>query len=378
MRPTRNYLEQQLGPRTFQLTVSPGPLAIFHGGQWLPLDGTLQGSGGIWRPGRTAYGLEIANDGSRMFYPDADDLSRYLSIPRLPFLPNPRSVSGDSITWENARYRVTFRAEVARVKMDVLFKQRPPFDSITIPITARSMSFTDILAQAVAVDATGLERVMPMTIGPNSVRIDLDFTGMVFPVQLDPTINPQPAASADDVRIRTNTWSATQENFSAGNDGTGIRLSSAARFVLTGPASGATVNACTFTWRANANRSTSGVNTNIYCEDADDAAQIVSTVEFDGRSKTAGTAYDSIAAETTGTDYTSPDFSADMQTVLGRAGWASGQHCNMFLENDASTTSSHRSAYSYDGDSTNCEKLNLTYTNPSAGGGPVFRILNVR
>ena len=105
-----------------------------------------------------------------------------------------------------------------------------------------------------------------------------------------------------------------------------------------------------------------GHSTLITCEDADSAAQFTDGAAystFTARPRTAGTAWDiPNGAITDETEYESPNFAADLQAVIDRAGWT--DTVQVFWDNDGSDPS--LPIYMRDGDPAKAAVLRVCYT----------------
>lgn len=86
------------------------------------------------------------------------------------------------------------------------------------------------------------------------------------------------------------------------------------------------------------------VSTLIHCNAVDDAVAPTSHAEYLALALTSGTAWTSIPAWVDGTQYDSIDFAAELQAVVSRAGFASGQAVMVLIKDNASSNSAGRSA----------------------------------
>jgi hypothetical protein len=192
--------------------------------------------------------------------------------------------------------------------------------------------------------------------------------GAVFPVFLDPTIDPQVSASADDAHEQQNDASFT-------SSATRIRLYSDTaaiarhvagfRFQCTGPASGDTIDAAYISVTADAT-TRDDANVDIYCEDVDNAADFSTTADVFNRTTTAGSA--AWVQDGLGTsEVNSPSIVAAVEDVItDRAGWSSGNYLMVLVWAKSDTDKLFR-VYSYDGSTSLAADLHIEYT--AAGGG---------
>lgn len=110
-------------------------------------------------------------------------------------------------------------------------------------------------------------------------------------------------------------------------------------------------------------------DTIIYCENVDDATTFTTGASnISGRSLTSGTAW---AATNLGLGVkVSANFAAEVQTVVNRGGWASGNDLNVIIKGNSGTSEFRVSTW----DSANPEPvLDIDYTAPSGGGPVKFR-----
>jgi hypothetical protein len=181
------------------------------------------------------------------------------------------------------------------------------------------------------------------------------------------TLNLQVAAGADDSRSRAAAWSGTL-NLIIGED-SGNDDSNQAIFDPVNIPAGATIDSAVAVYTAFFSRSGTTVRTNIGFEAADDAAQVSDETDFESRAYVATViAWDAVAAQTVGVEYSSPDLAASLQDVVDRPGWVSGQATNLIWHNDGSDANAFRQEQSYDDDSAEAPKLDIDYT--AGGGGP--------
>ncbi len=153
--------------------------------------------------------------------------------------------------------------------------------------------------------------------------------------------------------------------FGAGNlqYGCGIRFTN-----ITIP-KGSIITEAHLTLRARENDATAGVNSRISAEDVDNAPTFAdSAAAYDTRYAARTTArvdWDNIAAWTAGLDYDSVDIKSVIQEIIDRVAWASGNAIAIFWEDydDRSTHAADRlrNAQSYDGQSANAPKLDISF-----------------
>lgn len=179
------------------------------------------------------------------------------------------------------------------------------------------------------------------------------------------------AVSTDDCRYRKTAphWDLSNVHFYAGNysDPNNTDYGSGARFTNITIPKGATILTAKLTLRCRASSAGTGCKTYISAEAVDDPATFADdAAAFLARyaNNTATVAWDNIEAWTAGNDYDSVDFKSVIQTIVNRAGWASGQAIVIFWEDfdSRSDEGGFRDAQSYDGDSSNPPELVITFS----------------
>ena len=183
------------------------------------------------------------------------------------------------------------------------------------------------------------------------------------------TLNLEVGAGADDVYANnTSTFGDTTAFIIGGHDG-GTPFGSSCRFTSVTIPVGATIDTAVASFVSFNNASGTTVYTNIYCEDADDPAQVTSQADFVSRTMTtAFTAWDSIAAWTGGTGYSTPDFTSAVQEYSDRAGRASGNAIQMFWKDDSSSVGAFRLGAAYEHASYTAPQLDIDYTEGATRG----------
>lgn len=186
-----------------------------------------------------------------------------------------------------------------------------------------------------------------------------------YPVRVDTDVSSGVAASGDDGHANLYTFDGTNTTWPLGNYL--IAMTGAnARFPSVNVPNAATITAADVDMKARSSNSSTTVNVTIYAIDEDNHTAPTTLSEFNTDHSTHTTAsvnWNNISAWTSNVTYTSPDITSVIQEIVDRAGWAANQA--MGLHFDENSSSSHRSADSYDG-SDGITTLNITY---SAGGG---------
>ena len=194
-----------------------------------------------------------------------------------------------------------------------------------------------------------------------------------YPVRIDPVW--QPTAGTDDVGVDNDGTSAPYWNLAYALFRCGYLsaaytdFSSAARFLnFTIPGS-ATINTARLTLTCQTALSDTVVNTRIRAERNINPATFTDKANFDARTWT--TEYinwDGIEAWSLDAEYDSPDFASVIQEVIDLASWASGNPIVIlwddFQNRSTQSGNANRQAHSWDGSTTLCPQLVITYTVP--------------
>jgi len=197
-----------------------------------------------------------------------------------------------------------------------------------------------------------------------------------YPVRIDPTW--QVGESTDDCyrSLAPTGWDVggAQINVLAGAelDASTYQFGCGMRFTNVTIPQGATITNACLTFRCSVAKSGDTCNTRISAEDVDDAVTFADDKDvFDARwaaRTTARVDWDAIAGWTKDVDYNSPECKTIEQELIDRPTWASGNDQVWFWEDfeDRSTHASgaRRLAYSYDGSTTYCPQLVITYALP--------------
>lgn len=115
------------------------------------------------------------------------------------------------------------------------------------------------------------------------------------------------------------------------------------RFVNVTIPQGSSITAAFVRFTANDERTNATVNTNIYFNDIDDAVAPTNKAEADGLvTTTEFTAWDAIASWSDGTTYDTPSLVDEVQEIIDRVGFASGNALMVLVDDDSSTAAAVR------------------------------------
>jgi len=179
--------------------------------EWQEIDDALEDDGADGfsvRTGATGHLLRMAADGKRRLYPNRYDLTRYVEFSALPSVGTPQR-GENYLAWDRPHFAIKLFSCGTCVKFLFTLKDAsaPTSISFNVALVGLTRSGRFLLADGVpvaemrlptAVDAAGTERDCTFTLSAGKVTIALDTTGLVFPIEIDPTVDVQVGASADD------------------------------------------------------------------------------------------------------------------------------------------------------------------------------------
>lgn len=118
--------------------------------------------------------------------------------------------------------------------------------------------------------------------------------------------------------------------------------------------------------RLTASGTSSGTTCNaiVYFEDEDDPPAPSVVADVQGASLTTGVSWNSIGAWSNGVTYDTPDISDDLQTVIDRGGWASGQAVIVHVLDNSSSSDAYRRSAAYENSGLDEAELIVSYSNP--------------
>ena len=103
------------------------------------------------------------------------------------------------------------------------------------------------------------------------------------------------------------------------------------------------------------------VNLSVHCENADTATIPTDSAGEYAITLTTGVDWDSVSAFVDGVTYDTPDFAADLQVVVNRGGWASGQNIGVHIDDNGSSSTAYRQASSQEHAGSEQAVLYVTY-----------------
>lgn len=186
----------------------------------------------------------------------------------------------------------------------------------------------------------------------------------------------QPGASGDDGRD----WNASGFTVVGaeellGEDAT-VGYRNFFRFPSVTVPQGATITAASVQFDPRWSDSGTVVNLDLYFNNVDNATAPTTTGELDTRfgAVTAAVAWDAVpawTADTPNADTTTPSLVSILQTVINRAGWASGNALLLLIDGTRTTASVTRRPKSFD-NGAGLPTLTITYTTVSTTDGKIL------
>ena len=145
-----------------------------------------------------------------------------------------------------------------------------------------------------------------------------------------------------------------------------FRYGSGARFLNVTIAATATIDIAYLTVNPNPTISATVVRSDIYGEDADNAAAYVDATDYNARAKTAAVLADGLGTWTLDEAINSPSLVTPVTTIKNRAGWVSGNAMAFMWEEGDADDQARRFDDSYDASTTKAPKLHIEYTAASS------------
>ena len=327
----RSHLRHQLpdldGRQRFVLNAVIGALHYKDDkGAWQEIDTALEDDGAEGfsvRTGATGHLLRMGADGKRRLYPNRYDLSRYVEFSGLPKPGTPQR-GEDYLAWDRPHFAAKITNGGTCVKFAFVLKdaQAPTSISFDVALVGLTREGRFLLADGVpvaemrlptAVDAAGTERDCTFDLTSGTVTISLDTTGLVFPIEIDPTV--QIGASADDAQETEGTGAMTL-------DATTVEVRSASfrwgglRFTGVLPAQGSTIDVAHLIAFIGS-LTYDDANLDFYAEDGANPAEFTTDAyNISGRTRTAASAEWVQNSIGSGNWFDSPSIIAPIQEIV--------------------------------------------------------------
>jgi len=211
----RTYLGKTAdGRKRWALDASIGAIQFReNGGEWQDIDPSIEAidtDGFSIKFTQVPYLGRIANDSKRRIYPDRTNLDCWIEFQK-PFASMGLPTRQDRwFYWDFPNALMGVRFDNAGIKFGFRLKNSNAPTSITIPFTTQGITRQgrllyhngEVIAELrkpMAMDANEEERECEISFGASEVTINLDTTGLVFPIDIDPDIDLQVGHILDDI-----------------------------------------------------------------------------------------------------------------------------------------------------------------------------------
>jgi len=178
------------------------------------------------------------------------------------------------------------------------------------------------------------------------------------------TLNVSVTASTDDGNyacVSGTNFQPTNTYVTFGLAGGGIIHGTWMRFLNVTIPQGSTISSAVITFVSSSNFSGTVCDVKINCEDADNPVAPTTAADARGRARTSNTLWNGLGSWTTGTSYATPNFSASLQTVINRVGFASGNAIQVFIDDNGSSSGATRQPASWNHATYAEPALDITY-----------------
>lgn len=177
-----------------------------------------EGGGFDWQGHRGRHLVRLGEDGRRRWHPRRNVVDEYVELGRPEFWNGigwstvPLGVptrQGGELVWDRPAYALRVGYTWRRLKLDLVLKGptaarrfRWPAGLVGLDrqgrrlLSARSGAVVGSLAPLVAWDAEGRELPLAVRLAGGAVELEIDPSGAVYPLTIDPTYDSQPDATA--------------------------------------------------------------------------------------------------------------------------------------------------------------------------------------
>lgn len=372
-----------LGRRTLDTSVAE--IHWHDGAAWQETDTEIRDAGDVAfdheDKDALPYRFKFSDAGRRRIMPRQDFPDEYIEFDRLETFdtswvaathPTPTRVD-NRLQWQQTNWGVGYNVQPTGVKATYVARTSGGARDIRWPYTLFGLtrsgnelisdadSTTVMNFQAASlVDADGTNRVVSQTIDATHVTLTPDYSGLVFPVRVDPTLDRQISAGADDGNrlIAADSFSSSTA-VTAGDAGAADDTNAWYRFPNITIANAATIDVAHITQTRVAGGSGT-VLTNIFAVAEDDHVAPTTGGEWDTDHgiHTSGITWD-FAQSDTGIHNT-PSIVTPIQAIINRGGWATGQAIGIHIDDDGSANSVRQEWD--DAEGTTAASLHIEYT----------------
>ena len=344
--------------------------------------------------------IRLGDDGKKRIYPvpGNDQVWVQLHKPEELTLGVPTSKIGGVWTWERPRY--TFRLHVApsRVKFSIYLPEPVGLTTLHIPFESQGLTrqganllhngeVVAVLRRPWVRDASGMaedpeyeERYLDVQFGQGEIILELDDTGLVYPLTIDPPLDLQVGAVLDDVAAGYGSEARWYPSLDYGYIGwvdglPAFIVESGFRFQNVTVGQGDTIDVAyleLYTEYSNIGNLT--VNAHLWGEDADDTNAFSTWTDFMGRARTGDVAgVDWTIANNPNAWHQTPSTVALTQEIVNRALWASGNSQVYFAKGEDQSGANHYMYPMMNEDVVgNSTKLHIEFTAGGAGIGAFY------
>ena len=328
---------------------------------------------------RAPYRFDVGLDGFRRIFPDRHDLTRSLEFPPVALFSGRTFLAGQNkIMAGGAKYDVEIGWDNSRVTFDTILKEGVTFDSVSFDVVQNGISDAELLAllgQPKVYEQFGEKSsALDVSLKAGQVTLGFDATGMAFPLVVDPTLDLDILAAADDIRHRgAPTHDIVSSNMTMGYEST--RFTEPA-YRYTGVSVSGTVDVAKITFLTRSTNS-GDVDLEIYAHAADNSPQIVTDANWHtiaDANLTAASAPWAITNNWVIVDEANdtPSLVAVFQELVD-GGYLASEVAHVIILNTGATPSRIRRPYAYEQDSSKTAALHIEYTvaagAPPEGGG---------
>ena len=357
------------------------------GGPWQDIDPTVEqpDTGGFAvRFPQVPMRVRLGNDSRRRIYPDRSDPTYWIEFGK-PFAQmGVPTRDGSWFVWDFPNAAIKVLVENTRIKFVAVLKNALAPTSLTFPFSSLGITRQGnllyhngaVVAELGRPVATGSNPGMPVSrecaiaFSPGAVTISLDPTGLQYPIVIDPTLDYQVGAGADDGHIwSTASYNNTNNYTIQGYSGSEYR--SWYRFTAVTIPVGATIDVAYLTYWGYANGADANPLTKIWFDDQANPAAPTTYSDYTGRTQTtAGVDWDGNLTLSAWNN--SPSIVSIIQELVNSYSYAAGAAMQALHRNDGGTGDRWTAAGSYNGAASSAAKLHIEYT---VGAGLTWAML---
>jgi hypothetical protein len=200
----------------------------------------------------------------------------------------------------------------------------------------------------------------------------------VFPIHIDPTITPSPAAGEDDGFNRNISFDRVLGYCIIGEWGGDPDSSGYFRFLISGPSGATADDGCKISLTAWANDSGTSVNATLYAVDENDPANPAISSDFTSDPLTTASVAWSPGSWTQNTAYDSPEIKTIIQELWDSGYGEDSEHIMIRWDAFGADTGAQRITWSYNGDTSKDAVLTIVYTTAGGAGDSIPYLSGLR